>query len=84
MSLPGTIKPAPADKPMSVDEMLATIDRGMALIDQLRAKNARMRSALLQCEDYFDGRADVVDGSYGEPAPNAEMQLLTEIREALS
>lgn len=43
----------------------------------------RMHGALLQCEDYFDGRSDVADGSYGEPHPNAEMQLLTEVRQAL-
>ena len=44
----------------------------------------RMRSALLACETYFEDRADVRDGSYGEPEPNDEMRLLTEIREALS
>ena len=60
-------------------------ERDAALLIQRNASVAldRMRSVLQQCEDYFDDRADVVDGSYGEPAPNAEMQLLTEIREVL-
>lgn len=44
---------------------------------------AKCRSALLQCETYFEEREDVVDGSYGEPRPNTEMQILTEVREAL-
>ena len=70
-------------KPMSADEMCAVIDRGMAEIDRLRAKNNRMHSALLECETYFDERCDVIDGSYGEPAPNREMNLLTEVRNAL-
>lgn len=47
-------------------------------------KNSRLHSILQQCEDYFDQRADVVDGSYGTPEPNTEMQLLTEIKEALA
>jgi hypothetical protein len=40
--------------------------------------------ALLDAETYFDDRADVVDGDYGEPAPNNEMTLLTTIRAALA
>lgn len=46
----------------------------------------RLEAALHQCEDYFDSRADVrdgSDGSYGVPEPNAEMQILSEIRQAL-
>lgn len=47
------------------------------------AKIAVMKAALEQAEDYFDNKADVRDGSYGEPAPNIEMQLLAEVRVAL-
>lgn len=46
-------------------------------------KIARLVAALRECETYFEARADVVDGSYGEPAPNEEMRLLSEIHEAL-
>lgn len=31
--------------------------------------------------EYFDGRADVVDGSYGEPHANREMQILQRLKE---
>ncbi len=54
-----------------------------ALLAKLATENKRMKSALEQAEEYFDGKADVVDGSYGEPSPNREMQILNEIREAL-
>ncbi len=50
---------------------------------KLERENAKLRTALEQCEDYFDNRADVVDGDYGVPAPNAEMSILAEIRSAL-
>lgn len=52
----------------------------------VRARNSynAMLSALLQAEDYFDARADVKDGSYGVPEPNAEMTILTEIRAAIA
>lgn len=57
-----------------------SIDR---TIDGLFAKIARLQSALHSCLDYLDGKVDVVDGSYGEPAPNREMSLVIEINEAL-
>lgn len=31
--------------------------------------------------DYFSDRQDVVDGSYGEPHPNREMQILTRLND---
>lgn len=51
--------------------------------NKLERENTKLRAALEQCEDYFDNRADVVDGSYGVPAPNREMSILSEIRQAL-
>lgn len=55
-----------------------------SLIVRAVNSHAAMIAALEQAEDYFDGRADVVDGSYGVPEPNAEMSLLSEIRDALA
>ncbi len=57
------------------------IAEGKAAI--LERENARLRAALEECEEYFDDRADVLDGDYGVPAPNAEMRLLSEVRAAL-
>jgi hypothetical protein len=39
----------------------------------------QLEAALEECLEYFEDRYDVVDGSYGEPAPNKEMQLGTMI-----
>ena len=35
-------------------------------------------------ETYFDQRSDVVDGDYGVPEPNAEMQHLTAVQSVLA
>lgn len=39
--------------------------------------------ALTQAEQYFKDHSDVVDGSYGEPAPNREMSLAQLCHDAL-
>ena len=44
----------------------------------------KLIAALHECEAYLADREDVVDGDYGEPAPNAEMRLLREVRAALA
>lgn len=44
----------------------------------------QLESALTECQSYFEENSDVVDGSYGEPAPNREMTLLIEIDEVLA
>lgn len=56
---------------------------GIAAIERLNQKIARLESALNSCLEYLDGMVDVVDGDYGIPAPNREMQLINEINEAL-
>lgn len=40
-------------------------------------------SILYELESYLEDREDVVDGDYGQPAPNKEMTLLREVREAI-
>lgn len=77
------------DADQKIAEQFAEMSRLIASLpsvaehNALKRKVAAMTSALQQCEDYLDGRADVVDGSYGEPSPNAEMSLLSEVQEAL-
>ncbi len=39
---------------------------------------------LVSCWEYFDNRADVSDGDYGEPRPNREMLMCGEIRRTLA
>ena len=35
-----------------------------------------------EIEEFLDNHSDVVDGSYGEPAPNKAMSLLSALRRA--
>ena len=38
---------------------------------------------LVECWEYFDNHADVVDGDYGEPRPNRAMSLQSEVARML-
>ncbi len=40
-------------------------------------------SVLYDLEDYLDNRADVIDGDYGQPRANREMELLGDVRLAI-
>lgn len=75
------VRPAP-DLDKSFAALQAATDTACALIDKLRAENKAMKAALEQCEEYFDNRADA-DGDSEGFHPNKEMNLLTEVREAL-
>jgi hypothetical protein len=57
-----------------------------AKAEELRAayqRISRLEADLEECAEYFKDRCDVVDGDYGEPAPNNEMRLYSMIQEAL-
>ena len=53
------------------------------LIEQLQIRLKEMVAVLQECAEYFDGRSDVVDGSYGQPEPNREMRMLQSIEKVL-
>lgn len=53
-----------------------------SLIDRKDAQIAALLSALIECEDYFDGRADA-DCDQDGFIPNDEMRLLTAVREVI-
>ncbi len=54
-----------------------------AKANRLELQNVILRDALEECEEYLDNRADVKDGDYGIPEPNAEMILVAKVRAAL-
>lgn len=61
-------------------------DSGVSHCDQHEPKSkvhGDVCEALYQALEYFEDREDVVDGSYGEPAPNLEMSLAQLCRAAL-
>ncbi len=59
-------------------------------MDKLAAENVILKQriavlleALQDFESYLDRHADVIDGDYGQPRPNEEMQLLGEVQCAI-
>jgi hypothetical protein len=52
-------------------------------IADLQARILRLESDLNECREFLDGQIDVVDGDYGEQAPNRAMVLCSMIDETL-
>jgi hypothetical protein len=51
--------------------------------DALQKRCELLTAAINEALEYFEDREDVVDGDYGEPAPNREMALAQVLRAAL-
>jgi hypothetical protein len=68
-------------------EDCAFIARSMdARSEELKAAYDRIKTLeadLEECAEYFKDNSDVVDGDYGEPAPNKEMRLYSMIQDTL-
>ena len=52
-------------------------------LDAQEQAEAQLRKALEACREWFDDRADVVDGPDGQPMPNEAMRMLAMVRLAL-
>lgn len=48
------------------------------------AEKLNLEAILGEVLEYLDDRMDVVDGDYGEPEANQEMQLGSALREAMA
>lgn len=55
-----------------------------AVLSDPAATMKEVVEVLIDLETYFDQRSDVVDGDYGVPEPNAEMQHLTAVQSVLA
>ena len=76
----------PTSYETALDLVLKLVNAGHRA-EELKAaygRIARLEADLTECLEYFQDRYDVVDGSYGEPAPNKEMQLGTMLDETLN
>jgi hypothetical protein len=65
------------EHPQTRVEVSAAVHR--AMIERVK----RLETKLEEVLGYFDARAEMVYGPTGEPAPNKEMILAVQIREAL-
>ena len=65
-------------KPERAQEIVTALNSFPAA--QLRI--ACLEEVLEECAAYFDSKSDVIDGDYGAPEPNAEMEMLGRIRNA--
>lgn len=54
------------------------------IADMAAKRIARLECDLEECREYLEKQMDVVDGSYGEPAPNRAMQLVWMIDQTLN
>lgn len=59
------------------------LDDAAMKVGKQRLRIKRLEALLADCAEFLDGYSDVVDGDYGEPAPNAAMSLLSAINEEI-
>ncbi len=62
----------------------ALIDQQRNLIDMQNDRIKKLEALLADCAEFLEPYSDVVDGSYGEPSPNAAMSLLSSINEEIT
>jgi hypothetical protein len=60
------------------------LDDAAKHIGQQRLRIKKLEALLADCAEFLEPYSDVVDGSYGEPSPNAAMSLLSEIKEEIT
>jgi hypothetical protein len=67
----------------AIDRLGATANRIADERNRLRCQRWELRGMLKDVLEYLDDHVDVVDGDYGQPAPNKAMRLVQEIEETL-
>lgn len=66
------------------DDALAAYESGVDhAFETANARALLLEEALLAALAFIEDQSDVIDGDYGEPAPNRAMQLASEIKEVL-
>ena len=62
-----------------VATLRSLLDDAAQKVGEQRLRIKKLKALLVACAEYLEPYSDVVDGSYGEPVPNAAMSLLSEI-----
>jgi hypothetical protein len=60
------------------------LDDAASKVGEQRLRIKKLEALLVACAEFIEPYADVSDGAYGDPVPNAAMSLLSEINEAIS
>jgi len=67
-----------------VETLHSLLDDAAKKVGQQRLRIKKLEALLADCAEFIEPYSDVVDGSYGEPAPNAAMALLSAINEEIT
>jgi hypothetical protein len=70
--------------PERVETLHSLLDDAARKVGDQRLRIKRLEALLADCAEFIEPYSDVVDGSYGEPSPNAAMSLLSEINEEIT
>jgi len=67
-----------------VTQLHSLLDDAAMKVGQQRLRIKKLEALLADCVEFIEPYSDVYDGAYGEPIPNAAMNLLSEIKEEIT
>ena len=70
--------------PERVEALHSLLDDAAQRVGKQRLRIKKLEALLVACAEFIEPYADVSDGAYGDPVPNAAMALLSEINEEIT
>ena len=67
-----------------VETLHSLLDDAAKKVGEQRIRIKKLETLLVSCAEFIEPYADVSDGAYGDPVPNAAMALLSEINEEIT
>ena len=67
-----------------VATLRSLLDDAAMKVGQQRLRIKKLEALLADCVEFLEPYSDVYDGAYGEPIPNAAMNLLSAIKEQIA
>ena len=67
-----------------VTTLHSLLDDAAKKVGEQRLRIKKLEALLAECAEFIEPYADVSDGAYGDPVPNAAMALLSEINEEIT
>jgi hypothetical protein len=67
-----------------VTHLHSLLDDAAKHVGRQRLRIKKLEALLVACAEFIEPYADVSDGAYGDPVPNAAMSLVSKINEAIS